>query len=240
MAAPFPPVLDPDRSNIINIIGSKGSGKSAHARLIYVSYPYDKLVIDPTGDAEPGPGAEVLTPPFPARFPRSDDGRPRNLHCKVNMSSPTYKDDMDRAVAMGLFPQDLPTMVWVDEAGLIMRANFTPPHVLLALMSSRHYGPMSMMLCGPRSKHLNPLSISQADRIVLYDMPNVKDVELLAENMGFSAPVLRRAVHVTQDRNAAEREAGGTPFWHLVYDRAAKHIWRMPPVPLVAHRGPRA
>jgi hypothetical protein len=237
---PYPPQLDPDRSNVVLIVGRKGSGKSVHARQLYESYPYDKLVVDPTGDAEPGPGADEMTPPFPKRFPSDDDGRPRNIHAKVDPRSPTYRDDMDRAVAMGLFPRDQPCMVWVDEVGEIMQANSTPPHVRLALMSSRHYGPMSMIMAGPRPMHISPLSISQSDRIVIYDLPNPKDVERLGENMGYSTARLRRAVDTTEIRNADARKIGDEPFWHLVYDRQSKQLWRMPPVPVVAHRGPAA
>lgn len=237
---PFPPELDPDRSNVILIAGRKGSGKSVHARLIYDSYPFDKLVVDPTGDAEPGPDADEMTPPFPRKFPVDGDGRPRNLHCKVDPGSATYREDMDKAMAMGLFPRDHPCMVWIDEVGEMMTAHSTPPHMRTALMSSRHYGPLSIIMAGPRPMHISPLSISQADRVVIYDLPNPKDVERLADNMGYAPARLKRAVDETEQRNADARKIGDDPFWHLVYDRDSKQLWRMPPVPVVAHRGPPA
>lgn len=241
MAGPaYPPALDPTRSNIILVVGRKGSGKSVHARLIYASYPYDKLVVDPTGDAEPGPDAEVIRPPFPRKFKVDDSGRPRNLHLKVDPRSDTYRDDMDRGLGMGLFPSDRPSMVWVDEVGELMQSNSTPPNTRLALMSSRHYGPMSLLMCGPRPMHISPLSISQADRVVIYDLPNPKDVERLAENMGYPTRKLVDAVDATERRNADERAAGAEPFWHLVFDRQTKQLWRMPPVPALAHRGPKS
>lgn len=236
----YPPELDASRSNVILVVGRKGSGKSVHARLIYDSYPHDKLVIDPTGDAEPGPGAEKIRPPFPKRLKPSDDGRPRNLHLAVDPRSDTYRDDMDRAMSIGLFPKNRPCMVWVDEVGELMQANSTPPHTRLALMSSRHYGPLSLLMCGPRPMHISPLSISQSDRVVIYDLPNPRDVERLAENMGYPPVRLKKAVDDTEKRNADERAAGGEPFWHLVYDRQSKTIWRMPPVPALAHRGPKS
>lgn len=240
MAAPFPPPLDSDRSNIILIVGRKGSGKSVHARAIYDTYPYDKVVIDPTGDAEPGDDKETLTPPFPRALKPSDDGRPRNIHARVDPKSDTYHDDMDRAVALGLYPSDRPAMVWIDEVGEVMQANRTPPHVRLALMSSRHHGPMSLIMAGPRPMHISPLSISQSDRIVIYDLPNPKDVQRLAENMGYSTPALQKHVIATARRNREEKEAGADPFWHLLFDREQQQLYRMPPVPARAHRGPKS
>jgi hypothetical protein len=235
---PWPGPLDPDRSNIILIVGRKGSGKSVHARTIFDSYPYDRIVIDPSGDADPGPGKELLTPPFPSHFPTGDHGERRTIHARVDPQASTYRDDMDRAVAMGLFPSDRRTLVWADEVGELMQANSTPPHTRLALMSSRHYGPMSLVMAGPRPMHISPLSISQADRVVIYDLPNPDDVDRLAKNMGYAPAKLRRAVAVTESRNADERMTGsGDDFWHLVFDGRSRRLYRMPPVPLVEPAG---
>jgi hypothetical protein len=236
----FPPQLDPERSNIILIVGRKGSGKSVHARAIYDTYPYDKLVVDPSGDAQPGDDAEEIRPPFPKTLKPADNGKPRNIHARVDPRSDTYRDDMDRAVAMGLWPRDRPAMVWLDEVGEVMQANSTPPHVRLALMSSRHHGPMSLVMAGPRPMHISPLAISQADRLVIYDLPNPHDVDRLAENMGYPPAALRAAVVETRKRNAVERQNGADPFYHLVYDQAAQQMWRMPPVPARTHAGPKS
>jgi ABC-type polysaccharide/polyol phosphate transport system ATPase subunit len=74
--------FDPDRGEFIFISGRKGSGKSVLARRLFDAYPYDKLVIDPTGDVRAGMAQEGvrfvdLTEPMPVRGRRRTSRRPR-------------------------------------------------------------------------------------------------------------------------------------------------------------------
>jgi hypothetical protein len=107
----FPLFLDHSRPMIISAWGKKGKGKTAFNREIYRSYGGDKLTIDVNGHAEPGEDAERITEPGKS-WPRPD-GMPgerrktRNLHYVADPGSATYRDDLDRAVGMALFPKDL-------------------------------------------------------------------------------------------------------------------------------------
>jgi Mg-chelatase subunit ChlI len=98
--------LDPRHSHFITIVGRKGSGKSLLARAFWLSYPYDRLVIDPTGDVDPGdPDAKPLVSPMPAKWPAPEldaEGRPKRQTYRFvpDMGSPTAIDDMDRAVGL--------------------------------------------------------------------------------------------------------------------------------------------
>lgn len=216
-----PALLDPTQSSLILLVGRKGSGKSVIARNLYRSYPFDKLAIDVNGDAEPGVDAELIRAPLP-RFPIDADGRARNLHYRVDPGSATYRDDLDRAIGMALYPADLPCMVWLDEIGEVTTGNTTPPHLRRLLMQSRHHGPCSALMCGPRPKDINPLCVSQADRIYIFDLPNPMDRQRLAENMGYPPARLNAELEETLRRGK---------YWHLMYDAAAHTMFRMPPVP---------
>jgi hypothetical protein len=67
-------------------------------------------------------------------------------------------------------------------------------------MASRHYGPSSLLQCGPRPKNIDPLCIQQSDYTYLFARLNPKDVEVLAENMGFPARELEAAYRANRAR----------------------------------------
>jgi hypothetical protein len=225
-------VLDPERSTFMLLVGTKGSGKSHHAAWMYRTWPGNKLVLDVTGDAEAGPDAEELRAPLPPKFPRSDDGRPRNLRIRLDRTSPTYQDDLDRAVRMALYPRDDPVLFWADEVAELGDANTTRPHWSVALWEGRHYR-LSILACGPRPQRINPLVVSQADLVAIYRVPNPRDRQRLAENMGYPPARLEAELAETYRRG---------PYWHLLYDARPNppQLYRMPPLPPLPKPPPEA
>lgn len=217
-----PPPLDPTGSNIILLVGKKGSGKSYAAERLYADYPFSKLVLDISGDAMPA-GAEPITE-IPSKLPEGEDGRPVNLRYVPDPGSPTYRDDLDRAVGLALYPKDRPALVWIDEVGEVTKGtSVTPPHFSRLLMQSRHYGPASALLCGPRPMRIDPLCVGQADLIYIYRVPNPADRQRLAEMMGYPPKRLSAELDETTRRGK---------YWHLLYDgREDGHMYRMPPIP---------
>lgn len=196
--------LDPSRSTIVGLWGGKGKGKSHAAGRLYRAWPRDKLVIDISGDAKPGEDAEKIREPehvFPVQH---DMDRPhyRNLHYRADPGSPTYRDDVDRAAGMALRPADRACLLWVDEMGEVFPVNQRDraPNMRRMLMASRHYGPSSLLQCGPRPKNIDPLCIQQSDYTYLFARLNPKDVEVLAENMGFPARELEAAYRANRAR----------------------------------------
>src|SRR5690606_30113314 len=100
MPASEPLRLDPERSNFIALFGRKGSGKSVLARLFWDSWPYDRLVIDHTGDVGVRDGEQTRTVrDLPDTWPTDPEGRRVSLRWVPNPSAPTYEDDLDRGVA---------------------------------------------------------------------------------------------------------------------------------------------
>jgi hypothetical protein len=225
----FPVVLDPSKPMIISAWGRKGSGKSTFNRRIYDSWPYDKLCIDVNGDADPGPDAERVNTPLPSRFPApatptlgARPQGPRNLHYVADVGSATYRDDLDRAVGLALFPKDQRTLVWCGEVAEFMpHANSADPHMRVLLHQNRHYA-ASVLFDGPRPMNVDPLTIGQSDLIAIYHLPNPKDVQRLAENMGYPPARLYDECQETWRRGK---------YWFLLWDAPAHKIYRCPPLP---------
>lgn len=224
------PTLDPDRdSTLILLVGRKGSGKSVAARELYRSWDQDKLVIDVNGDADPGPDAQRIQVPLPSKFPAGAgplvNEPAKSLHFRADPGAPTYRDDLDRAIGLALYPQDLPVLVWIDEIGEVCKgANSTPPNLRRLLMQSRHYR-ASALMCGPRPMNIDPLAISQADLIYIFDVPNPRDRDRLAENMGY--PPRRLAAELEETRRRGK-------YWFLLWDANAGVPYRMPPIPVTS------
>lgn len=226
--------IDPDRSNIIVCVGRKGSGKSEAARTIFESWPYDRVVIDVTGDARPhDPELIVYTAPFPAQLPdpEVEHGRGRvTVWARVNPQSPTYFEDQDDALNLALHPRHRNTLVWVDEYAQLATAAKIPPNLRLALQSSRHYH-TSMLLCFPRPKYVPVITFQQADKILIYRLPNRDDREVLAKNMGYPFDRFERHYAATMRRD---------PHAFLLWDSNQGLLVGLPPLPLARTHGPRA
>lgn len=199
--------LDPHRPTIISAFGKKGSGKSTWERSIYRSFPFDKVALDVTGDIDPGDDAVEIYDPLPDSFPLDPNGEPRNLHYRADPGSPTYREDLDHAVSLALFPKEQNTLGWFDEVGELTSGNRTGPSMRRLLMQSRHYH-SSALFAGPRPMDVDKLIISQADVLVIYDLPDPDDQAKIAKIIAY--PVQRFAEAI------AEIRALGS-YYHIVY-----------------------
>jgi nucleoside-triphosphatase THEP1 len=224
--------IDPDRGAFVFCTGRKGSGKSVLSRRLFDSFPYDRLVIDPTGDVaedleRDGVKVERLTPSvMPTRFPKSlDESQPYTTAVFVpDMGSPTAVDDMDRALGLAL--RNKRTCVWIDEIGVMTSANSTPPALKRALHHGRH-DQLTLIMAGPRPIAIDPLVVSQSDFVAVFALPNPRDRRRIAEEIGWPPAELDAAVHALG------------PFEYLWYDakqwnEASQQpgtLYSMPPLP---------
>lgn len=224
-AHPFP-VLDPELNQLLLVVGRKGSGKSVFARETFRAWPYiDKLVIDPTGDADPGADLKPLVwrGEPPARLPKAP-GKGQFVVARwvADPGRPTYREDLDRALGLALFPKDRRVLVWVDEAGEVFPAGRTGPNGRTLLQQSRHWY-VSVLMCCPRPINIDPLCLAQADRVVIYDLPHPRDRERVAAAIGIEPRILNAELDATRARGA---------HWYLMYDARAHELYRCPPLPL--------
>jgi hypothetical protein len=230
--------LEPSAAAIIMIIGRKGSGKSVLANSFGRAWPYDMVVIDVAGDDGPDPrprdkpgthDVHVLTGPvdeLPAKWPEHlrRDKRPMILRYIPDAGSPTEAEDMDHMVGLAYnhSSADRPAMLLIHEIGRVAPAGRTQPHMRRVLNHSRHRA-LTVVAAGPRTITVDPLMISQADLVYVFDLNQPADRQRVAENIGwdpkeFSDFVneLGRYEHLRYDAREPKPEPGETD-WRLVH-----------------------
>lgn len=184
--------LDSRRSHFIAAFGKKGSGKSFLAQRFWDTWPGDRLVIDVCGDIDAGEDTTLLRDPLPMHWPTGMDGERVSLRYVPDPGSGEYRDDLDRAVGLAFGHRG--SLLWIDEVGEVTNANATGPNMRRALQQGRHRD-LSMIMCGPRSIDINPLVISQADLVYVFDVPHPRDRERIAAVIGYPPKDFDAAVH---------------------------------------------
>lgn len=217
----YPMDLDPRVNFICSAFGRKGSGKTTFNRRLYRDYPLAKLCIDVNGEADPGEDAKRITE-LDTRMPApASDQPPPNLHYFADPGSLTYREDLDRAVGMAMFPKDDQSLVWAGEIGELTTGNRTGPHLRRLLMQSRHFH-TSALFDGPRPMNIDPLVIAQSDYVAIFDLPNPADRKRVADTISYDPSRFERECECTFRRGE---------FWHLLWVTKAKHMFRCPPLP---------
>jgi len=215
--------MDPDRGTHVMVVGRKGSGKSVLARRLFDSFPYDKLVLDVTGDitrdlSDEGVPHRRLTDPLPVRFPRPLDSEgARVLATYVpDMGDPAAMDELDRA--LGLVYNSRRACAWVDEIGELTRAGRTPPNLRRALHHGRHRQ-MTLIMCGPRPMDIDTLCLAQSDHTFTFQLPNPNDRKRVADSIGWPPKLFDEAVHALGEHE------------FLWWDSRAQELRHMPALP---------
>lgn len=228
--------IDPDRSNIVLIVGTKGEGKSEAARMIFDQWPYDRLVLDVTGDARPSdPATIALAPPFPSQMPLADPEGPSptrsTVWARVSPTSPRYLKEQDEALAMVLYPRHKKTLALVDEYGELATQHKWGGNTKLLIGSSRHYGPVSLVLCCPRPRFIPTATMIQADKVLMFDTPNEEDRVTVWKNAGY--PIRKGELKYEETMRRGK-------YHYLLFDKHQKHLFGMPPLPIEAAHGGRS
>lgn len=202
--------LDPDIPRFFSVFGRKGEGKTVWAEALYHTWPYDKLVIDPTGDIFAGEDALEIGPDLPDFFPEGEGGEPLNLHYIPDVGLDSYYSDLDKAVGLGLLPKEKKVLLLLDEIGEHTTGNRTAPRLRKVLHQGRHFN-CSTIMTGPRPMDIDKLVIAQSDAVVIYDLPDPDDQKKIAQIIGYPLGRFTEAL--------AEMRAKG-PYWHLVWANA--------------------
>jgi len=226
--------LDPDRSTIAVAIGMKGHGKSEVLREIFNAWPYDRIVIDVTGDARPAdPNLVVITAPITTQLPAPAEGQHRvTAWVRLDPRRDNYIKDQDDALGLGLYPRHRNTCIWVDEYAQMATPNLGKDNanLKLALQSSRHYH-VTLLLAFPRPTFVPVLTLAQADRVFIFKTPDITDRERIATNIGFPKREFeaRYAETMARDKHA-----------FLLWDSQQGVLISCPPIPLKETHGPRS
>lgn len=181
--------LDPSKGIIVTCLGKKRSGKSKMGLLIFESYPYDRVVIDINGTD--GPHKDVIelhgtAEDLPLKWPEHlrEDGKRMTLRYHPDAGSPTFPHDVD--TVMGMAYRTGRVAVMVHEMGLVAPAGKTPPHTKRILQSNRHRQ-LTLIACAPRPITMDPYVLMQSDLVYVFELPNKKDRERVAENIGWDS-----------------------------------------------------
>ena len=198
--------LDPDRPYFAVCLGRKGSGKSVMATLLFIGYPYDRVVIDVAGDDGPAgilpDGEEVIdlhgtVDTLPRRWPEHlrRDGRRMTLRYVPDAGSPTYVEDMDAIVALAYHTGRVALLV--HEVHQLAPVNISPEKnkATQRLLQMGRHRRITFIACGPRPKKTDGLVLSQADLVYVFDVPNPTDRRRIAEEIGWPPRELDAGVH---------------------------------------------
>jgi hypothetical protein len=218
--------LDPERPSIVSAWGMKRSGKSVLNRELFRTWPFDGVVIDVNGNADPGPHAEKITAPLPTRFPEGlgmlgEQRRQRTLHFRAHPGDPKYREQLDQAVGLALYPQRKRTALWAGEVGELQPHGKCGPHLATLLQQNRHYN-VTAFFDGPRPVNVNPLTLHQSDLVAVFDLPNPRDRERIADAIGFPPKLFHQACHA----------CWRTEHAFLLWDSRAKTLYEHEPLPL--------
>jgi hypothetical protein len=212
-------LLDPRRSNFVAIVGRKGSGKSTLARRFFNGYPFDKVVIDVTGDEGAAvPGVQEIRDPLPLRWPTNADRTPTVLRYQPDMGSATVLEDTDVIFRWAMTHQKR-SAVWVDENESIMPVQRTPANALRLLHQGRHRN-VTLIVTQIRPVHVNRLVFSQADYVAVYQVPDPDDRKTIAKSIGWPPREFDELVH------------GLAPYEFLWYDAHAHELAHCDPIPV--------
>ena len=193
--------LDPDKSTCVFACGRKGTGKTHLITTLFRAYPYDRLLVDVTGDVDRNfEFTEPIDAPLPSTWPTPESwGRPTGERISLR-HRPNYRDNarskrtnlpqwlehVDDLV--GLAMDHGRTAVEIDDAGEVIRANRVGPAIGDMLHTLRHRALTLLMSC-PRPVSIDPLAISQADLVAIFDTPHELDVRRLKSALGVRVAV---------------------------------------------------
>lgn len=223
--------LDPDVSTVVFACGAKGSGKSHLTTALFAAYPYDRLLIDPTGDVDP---FHEITTPAPAtppdEWPQAEEGERASLRVRPNRRNatrvrdgahkglPQWKADTDQWVALAM--DHGRTAVYIDDAGDLLAVNRVPPNTDDMLHTMRHRN-VPLFANTIRPVGIDSLIITQADKVAVFEVGHELDVRRLA-------PFL----HVTPDElYALVRQVDTERHEFLLYDAKRRELFHCDPLP---------
>lgn len=194
---------DASKPTQVAVVGKKGQGKTELAYLLFDSYPYDRVLIDPNGDIKCPEGTIDLDPddipvrwPSPPRemLPGHHPPKYQTLRFVPDFHDPDYLAQIDRVVGLAYGAADRKTMLFVDEAHEAAPAGKTPPHMRRALRQGRHHR-LSMILATPRPLTVDSLVLTQADWVYVFRLPNPNDRKRVAETIGWDPKDFDEGVH---------------------------------------------
>lgn len=214
-------LLDPEVQTVVAIVGRKGSGKSKLARYIAQTYPWDQIHIDLHGVDRPwqldeqrkegDPYYFDISDGVPDRWPEwkrpdEDDAVeiPMIAYYQPDAGSSDIIYDMDQVVKLAYVHTRC--LLVVHEWGELGKVHRTPPFTRRVLSQGRGRQ-ISLMMLMHRPANVDPMTFTQSDLVGVFQVPNKRDRETIANGIGWDI----------DDFSAAVQEL--PPYGYLLYDR---------------------
>jgi hypothetical protein len=188
---------DPRKATQITILGNRRTGKSELGYVLFDSYPFDRIAVDPPGDLkmpEDTLRLDTVPPRWPgAAYERAMGERKKRqtLYYPPDFHSPTYLQDMDDAVGLAYAHGNC--CLLFDEVHELAQANRTPPHMRRMLRQGRHRNVTTIYMT-QRPLTIDPLIIAHADYLYIFKLRNPADRKRVAESMGWDQRELDAAL----------------------------------------------
>jgi len=237
--------LDPDAGAFVAIFGRKGSGKSELAKSYFQAYPYDRIVFDSNGDVDPEGKFTIRVGPGDFEWPTLEqwaEMRRDNPELAAFPSLLYEIDFTDDALMAGtriprwLFLVDQvvkkayhlgrPVCIWLDEIGELAPAGRTPGNISQALHKGRHVS-LALLMAGPRPTDIDVLVLSQADIVIMFDVPHDLDRERLAKHLALKRAELDPLLDNLEPHGEVEGVTG-----YLAFFAATRSLAIFPPLEL--------
>jgi len=242
--------IDPNVSTFVSSFGPKGTGKSELNTRFFMAYPYSGLLMDMTGDVDPG---HKFTRPFTAALHRMaaelDDSDETDVGAfaefrarlipewfqqgKVGFPKyrlePSYlsKDWLEKSDAyIGLAYLVGDCFIFLDEVNDEAPANRTPRWTRQALRMGRHQNLM-MGMAGPRPSGLEPNVLNQADLVTIHGQLHEIDVRRMAQQLHMKdAEFLEAMAQIKPEMRDGIKVSN-----FIVFVKATHEIFLLPPLP---------
>ena len=213
----------------VAIVGRTGSGKSHAARSLFLSAAEPRLVVDPNASTLTDVPGAVTVPRAPARasLARTTDARTvrAELAWALEQGAGTiryvpadpFSADEYHAVYAWAF-DNAPRFTWTDEAGIVAPANGSPKAFRRYLVQGRKRM-LGHLACHTRPLEFDRNILSQANHVLLFDLPHPQDRKLVSELTSVPPRLLDSALEDLDE------------FEFLWFDVATKHLTHCPALP---------
>jgi len=218
--------LDPDRSTLTFACGVKGTGKSHFSTTLFRGYPYDRILIDSTGDVDPW---HDFTTPAPTAPPEdwddlgTEEGQRQSLRVRPNRRDavrvtegpyervPRWKVNIDKWIGAAM--DHGRTALEIDDAATVLAVNRVLPCADEFLHELRHRN-VSAFVNTIRPVGIDTLVITQADFVAVFDLTHELDLRRLAPCIGLGVDELYSLVKQLDEHEFLLRVASSKELLH--------------------------
>lgn len=242
--------LNPDKGSFVSSFGPKGTGKSELNTRLFISFPYNGLLVDFTRDVDPQHQFTMpMTPELRALARELEDWKGEDLsslddfsrrvkiawtqngkfrYAKYQVVPNFVSDDWleKNDIYIGLAYLAGKCFIFLDEIGELAPASKTPRWTRIALRVGRHQQ-LSIGMAGPRPADLDTNVLNQSDMVTVHGQLHERDVSRMAKQLALSESQLLDLI----DELRQEERDGVDVNGYLAYVKKTREIFVMPPLP---------